>query len=830
MSVCREVLETALGQPVKPAEADALFAKLQRRATQVKAENPALGHNDALQKAAAEFDAAAELRAALEQRTAALNQARTMEGVDYLAQVWKDDPGQGLKAMLVGTQDARQGARASVGADQDAAEDFVLGGLIADLVKAEGLTPYSRGDLDDEVSRALWQLSDGETPTGPKVAVQVAKAIRKWQDYAKRSANEAGAWIGSARGFITSTFHDSARIAPDEAGWLASAKEHFDLGRMAEEMEVSITELVDDILPDLWRNFASGVHLKATQPSSPPKGLQSVGKKLSHERVIHFKSPEAWQAYNRDYGAGTLHEAVAAGLRRQARSTALMAGLGPNYEMVFDNIVEQTTRRMQKGKASAAALKQFQKDARTYKRMYLAQVDGSLDIPGSDPLATASAAIRSVQSMASLGGATLSSLSDLGLIANGAKYNGVNALEAIGSGIGKLFQGMPSGEKLELYADLGLVLSSLSGKLTSRFTPEDSVTGRMGKLQHTFFTLNLQNRWTDAFRESVAEVLSANLARRSRDSFDALPERLRTTLGLYGIEADKWDIFRAQEAGEVDGVRFLAPKGLDEVPDDRFAAYLTKRGINATSNRIRELRSEMARQFRAYFADQNGYMVLTPDAGTLGMMKQGTQKGTGVGEAVRFIMQFKSFPLAYTQKAFGRELKQGGLLGIANLLALTTVFGYAAMTAKDMSKGHVPRNPTDPRSWLAAFQQGGGAGLYGDVLFSQILDRRFGDAAAQLMGPTFSDVFGSQGLAGLTARGMQAARSDNVDVQDVGPAAVRFVKGNTPFLNLFYTRLLLDYAVFYRLQEWMNPGSLARMERELQERTGQEFVAPPSQQ
>lgn len=822
MSVCREVLETALGRPVPQPEADRLFGKLHRRAAQLKAADPALGHNDAVAKAAAEFDQAAELRAALEQRTAALNQARTLEGVDYLATVWADDPGQGLKAILVGTQDARQGARASIGADQDAAEDFVLGGLIADLAKADALEPYTRGELDDEVSRALWQLSAGEPPTGPKQAVAVAQAIRKWQDAVRRQANDAGAWIGQTPGYITSTFHDTARIAKDEAGWLSAAQEQFDLGRMAEDMEVSMSELVDDILPDLWRNFASGVHLKAPQPDKPPKGLQSVGKKLSQERVIHFKSSEAWQAYNRDYGAGTLHEAVAAGLRRQARSTALMAGLGPNYEMVFDQIVDKTLRRMQKDKATADALKHFQADARKYKRMYLAQIDGSLDIPGSDPLATASATIRSIQSMASLGGATLSSLSDLGLIANGAKYNGVNALETIGSGIGKLFQSVPSAEKLELYSDLGLVLTSLSGKLTSRFTPEDSVTGRMGKLQHRFFTLNLQNRWTDSFREAIAEMLSANLARRATDKFDALPDRLRTTLGLYGIDADKWDIFRAQEIGEVEGGKFLAPKGLDDLPDDRFAAYLQKRGITATATRIRELRGEMARQFRSYFADQNGYMLLTPDAGTLGMMKQGTQKGTGVGEAVRFIMQFKSFPLAYTQKAFGREVKQGGMLGVANLLAMTTLFGYAAMTAKDLSKGHVPRNPTDARSWLAAFQQGGGAGLYGDVLFSQILDRRFGDAAAQLMGPTFSDVFGSQGLAGLTARAVQG--------DDTGPAAVRFVKGNTPFLNLFYTRLLLDYAVFYRLQEWMNPGSLARMERELNERTGQQFVAPPSQQ
>lgn len=822
MSVCREVLEQALGRPVSAKEADRLFNRINRRANQLRAANPALGHNDALAAVEREFAEAAELRDALAQRNAALNRARTLESIDYLAGTWTDDPGQGLKAILVGTQDARQGARASVGADQLAAEDRVLGGLIADVAKVEGgLEAYTRGDIDDEVAEALWQLSHDATPTGSPLAVGVAKAIRKWQEYTRLAANDAGAWIGKAKGYVFSTLHDSHRIAKSQPDWLADAERLFDLSRMGEEMDLSAEE-VRAILPDLWRDFASGVHLKdAQQPSSAPKGLQSVGKKVSHERVIHFRDAAATVEYNARWGAGTLHEAIAAGLRRQARATALMATLGPNYEMNFDAVVADTLKRMRKDGASAKALAQFQTDARRYKRMYLAEIDGSVNIPGSDPVATVSASLRSWQSMASLGGATLSSLSDLATLANGAKYHGASALEVIGNGMGKLFQGAPPAEKLELWADLGVVLSSLSGKLVSRFSPDDNVAGRLGKLQHTFFTLNLQNRWTDSFREATAELLSANLARRVGERFDALPERLRTTLGLYGIDADKWDIFRATEATEIDGARFLAPAALEALEDAPFAQYLSKRGISATPTRIRELRRETARQFRGYFADQNGYMVLTPDAATRGMMKQGTQVGTGVGEALRFIMQFKSFPLAYTQRALGREVKQGGMMGVAGLIALTTLFGYAAGVAKDASKGLAPRDPADPRSWLAAFQQGGGAGLYGDVLFSQILERRFGDAGLQLFGPTVADVLGSQGLAGLSARAVQG--------NDASAASVRFVKSNTPFLNLFYARLALDYAVFYRLQEWMNPGSLGRMENELNQRTGQEFIASPSQ-
>lgn len=838
MSLCHEVLEEALGRKVSPAESDRLFKKINRRAALLRAANPALPFNDSLAMVEREFAEAAELRVVLAKRNAALNQARTMESLDYLGTTWKDDPGQGLKAILVGTQDKRQGARASIGSDQQAAEDWYLGGLLADLAKVEGgLDTYVSGAEDTAVAHALFALSRGDDVSKmPPMAVGVAKVIRKWQDYARQKANDAGAWIGQAKGYITSTFHDRARIAAAPDGWLRTANDTFDLPRMAEEMEVDIKEM-PEILEGIWQGLATGVHLKPEGTDvAPRKGLQSVGKKLSHDRVIHFKDADGWARYNQDFGAGNLHEAVVAGLRRQAKSTALMNTLGPNYEMNYDRIVLRTRERMRRENASAADILRFENDARRAKRLYLAELDGSLDIPASDTFATASQSVRSIQSMASLGGATLSSVSDLAVMALGAKYNGLNALQVIGKGIANLFDRpldraldaaglgrtvVPEAEKLELYADLGVVFSSLAGKMTAnRFVPDDGVPGRLGRLQSKFFTLNMQNRWTDSMREAVAELLSANLARQRGKSFDQLGA-VGDTLKLYGIDADKWDIFRQVDAPEIDGTPFLSPKAMDDLPDAVFAKYLADRDQDATGYRIRTLRDEIQRQFRGYFSDQNAYMVLMPDAGTRGIMKMGTQKGTGLGEAVRFVMQFKAFPLAYTQRVIGRELRQGGVAGIAQMIALTSLFGYAAATFKDLSKGRQPRDPTDWRTWVAAFQQGGGAGLYGDVLFSQVIDRRFGDAASQLLGPTFSDVFGSQGVAGLVARATQG--------QDAGPAAVRFVQGNTPFLNLFYTRLALDYLAFYRLQEWMNPGSLSRMESEMEKRTGQQFIAPPSE-
>jgi hypothetical protein len=52
---------------------------------------------------------------------------------------------------------------------------------------------------------------------------------------------------------------------------------------------------------------------------------------------------------------------------------------------------------------------------------------------------------------------------------------------------------------------------------------------------------------------------------------------------------------------------------------------------------------------------------------------------------------------------------------------------------------------------------------------------------------------------------------------------------NTPFMNLFYTRIVLDYLILYQIQEALDPGSLRRMERRVEREQGQEFLLAPSE-
>lgn len=138
--------------------------------------------------------------------------------------------------------------------------------------------------------------------------------------------------------------------------------------------------------------------------------------------------------------------------------------------------------------------------------------------------------------------------------------------------------------------------------------------------------------------------------------------------------------------------------------------------------------------------------VLEPDAKTRACMRRGISAGTWAGEALRWVLQFKSFTFAFAQRTLGRGLKgragDSGLetgMALARLMLMTTAFGYVSMAAKDLAKGRTPRDWKDPKTWLAAFTQGGGAGFYGDFILGDC--NRFGGGFAEsVAGPTVGNI------------------------------------------------------------------------------------------
>jgi hypothetical protein len=246
---------------------------------------------------------------------------------------------------------------------------------------------------------------------------------------------------------------------------------------------------------------------------------------------------------------------------------------------------------------------------------------------------------------------------------------------------------------------------------------------------------------------------------------------------------------------------------------------------------VQNLQDDLAQALRVMFIDRAHHAVSEPNARVRAFMLRGTQPGTVSGEMLRFIGQFKSFSVSMVQITLGREVYgrgydtvgeylkngKGDMVGLATYIGLATMLGYGAMAAKDLIKGREPRTPLDYRTWVAAMAQGGGLGLYGDFLFGEY----------NRMGRTFSASMAGPVLGQLDAVFDLWTRARNGD--DLAGAAMKFALDNTPFANLFYTRIALDYLILYGIQEALNPGFLRRMEQRVRSQNDQEYLFPPSQ-
>ncbi|WP_047299738.1 hypothetical protein [Pseudomonas fluorescens] len=839
MNPCIDAVRAAAGD-LEDLELAEIFELLRSRTKEIMAREGALGMEQATLKAADELGKQARHAALIERRNALINLRRRGEIVAFIRGNFADRPDLGIESLLVGTNLARQGSRLSVAAEQKSLGDAYIGGLIHDLEAKDLTALLAKGSSDIDIADALWKIgNDMDTSKLNDQVVDIARIIEKYQEASRLDANQAGASIGKLPGYIARQSHDSEKIG--SAGfdkWAADI-----LPRLDPKTFDGITN-EKIFLHGVYDGLVTGDHLKSPTEAKPNgfRGPANIAKKMSQERVLHFKDGVAWHEYNQLYGTGNLREAVLRGLDLSGQNTALMRKLGTNPEanlnMAMDIIAEDVRKS-----GDPAALANFNTARETMIKNRFAEVSGQTRIPGNATQARIAANVRAWQSLSKLGGALLSSFTDLPVAASEMRYQGKNFLGSLGEMTAGLVKGKGSLEQREILSSFGVYADSMRGEIMRRFSADDSVGGKMSRGMSLFFKLNGLSWWTDANKASAGLMMSHNLAQNKGRSMANMDAGLSRTLSLYDIDAGKWDLLRGMDTKMADGRDYLTPDGIADIPAEKISAYLTEQGRKVSDSAIRETREGLERSLRGYVNDRVSYAVLEPDARTRSIMNQGTRPGTMMGDLNRFLTQFKSFPAAYMQKTLGRELYgrgyaptplgegyrgskdliaalrngNGEKLGIAQLLLWTTAFGYLSMASKDIAKGREPRPVDDPKTWVAAMVQGGGFGIFGDFMFGEV--SRFGNKPLEtLAGPTL-------GTAASAVDLWSKVRSGD----DAGSSAFRLALGNTPFLNLFYTRIAMDHLFLYSVQEAMNPGSLRRTEQRIQKENGQQFLVRPSQ-
>jgi len=686
------------------------------------------------------------------------------------------------------------------------ADDYVSGvrnEYLSQLVDAvQAVEPKFFGLMHDPQSvRAFARaVIDGDT-SDPIMAKAANTYIAALEDMRQRS-NAAGTDIGQLDYGYMPQPHDVGRIA--KAGKDAWVDHVFP--RLSRERYVREdgSPMGDAEVLNLLRGAYDTISTEGRNKRVP--GSAGQGSRASRfddaHRVLHFKDADSHLDYLNQFGRGSMMDAILGHVGGMAKNIGLMEELGANPNSTY-RLLKDTAEQADNITGARAAWHEFATLDMTWDTL-----TGTTAQPVSPKMAQFAQAVRNFVVAAKLQSVMLSSITDAPLQVLVARSAGV----PMGESMKSLFRGFGKDARNQAH-DLAIGMDEIAGEM-SRWHQDNMAQGWSSKLANSTMKLTLVEAWTNALRRGYALTLSSALERQRHTAWTKLDEGARRRMESAGVTQKDWAIW--QKAKAQDGM-------------------LTKDGIRAV-NAPEEALNQATARLLGYLDAEARTAILAPDLTTRASLQQGTKSGTVGGEALRSLMLFKSFPLAIVDKHLRRlrniPTTQGKVAYSAAMLTSLQLFGAVALQLKDLRDGKDPRDMTDEKFWLAAAAQGGGLGIFGDILYTGMGGEARGGQAnwTSLLGPVFGTV--ADGFS-IARKGAGWAIADEAKADEArasaGAEALRFAKGNTPFINLWYLRGATDHMVFHDLQEQLSPGYLRRMRRRAQKEWDQQYWWEPGE-
>lgn len=599
-------------------------------------------------------------------------------------------------------------------------------------------------------------------------AHELADAWSQTAEMLRQRYNAAGGNIGKLDRWGLPQSHDSRAVR--KAGydaWRAEILPRLDRARMLDErtglpfsdegLELALRDVFETIRTDGWNKRNAG-----------GQGVASLANRRGEARFLQFRSAADWLAYSERFGGGTAFDAMMGHIDGMARDIALMEVLGPNpnatVEWLKDTLVKSAELDT---RPDSKAIERAEAAAKQIDGLF-DEITGAANRPESRALALGFSVYRSYKTATALGSAFLSAVTDTAFQFSTRKFNGLGAASMIRD-YAKLFR-PGSIEDQKLAVRLGLIAEEWSNKTSaqSRMLGEELTGETSRRLAEGVLRVSGLSRWTQAGRWAFGmEFLGAITDHRGK-TFAQLDPAFRAMFERNGFTAADWDAVRATPVEIERGVEWIKPSNVAN---------------QALGDRLLEV-----------ILAETDMAVPVADLRTKAMINSVTPSGTPQGEAVKSMFLFKSFGISvllmHGKRALAMTSPAQRARYVGGLVIGTTLMGALAIQLKDLAAGRDPREMDNPEFWGAAMLQGGGFGIFGDLLKSAE-NRLGGGIAGSLAGPFWSDV---QDIANI-------ATSSN-------PRGALFkeLKSQLPGNNIWYTRLAFDRMVADQLQEMIDPG------------------------
>ena len=772
-------------------------------------------------KKEAEF---AEKRAAIALTRRVLAQQQIKAAEDAASALGKDDGiVMGLQSLLVGTNRPFKGSRNS-------AENAILGfksqffnGFRQDLGRNAKL--FASREMEKDWVRELAELNDKNGQGQPGItknskALEIAQAIKKFQDNARDVQNKLGAEIGTLNRYVARTVHDRERLERmGKEAWKKLVYNTADIARTFGPGK-SATE-IDEALDEMYRKLKSGDYSDLEAPEDAfVAATQNIAKKVSESRFIQFASAEQWLQYSNAASGSSVTERILTDGLKAARNAGMMATLGPNPADNFARIMTMMKRREDLTPKQRQDIEGAEGQLTAWLNLLMGRAE-------SQKISNKGAAlfgqnVMKLQRVAKLGFLPFSQLADLGVAMSELRYQGVDLGDRLFGPMAGYFRGNGSQQRevaklvggaiegwisevnvrMDVAAHLDIVDREVHGN--------DFISGALSKTQNWMFKWTGAQVMTDRAREMSTYLMARHWGKHRGMAWEDLNPAERRIMDAYNLGAAEWKALNAADWSNVDGSVFLTPSVVNDIPAEALSAW------KASNNRVNmsdaAAREEIATKLWRYYADRERYAVLNPGIQEQYYLTGGAtmRPDQTLGIAFRLMAQFKSYVVGSIERLWGREIYggQGGygaVSGLVQFAGAAIILGTVAEMLRDIPKNTNPfkRFEHDPVAYLkAGAVRGGAVGVLGDFLLNEYSrhGQRLGDYVA---GPTIGGTF-QETLAAIS----QAQQG-----KDPSGTLINLARTNLPLQNVWFAKTALDYLIWHRIMDYANPGYSSRIRR-----------------
>ena len=659
----------------------------------------------------------------------------------------------------------------------------------------------------------------GESSNNP-IAKQISDKMGETFETMRERFNRSGGDIGKLDDWALPQTHSAEKMAvAGKNEWVTDANAAINRDKYVKEDGTYYTdEEIRSLLEYSFDSITSNGANKTEIGRQSFGGHSKVTSKHSESRVLHFKDSTAWSEYQAKYGGMQFVDLVEAHINGLSKDIALVENLGSNPKGAMRILMDAAR---QKDWEKGISLNDTKKGLNRSQVMFDEFMGANM--PENEVLANLGLTYRAMNVASMLGGTTLSSVTDQAMIFKTAQIHGISYRKAFGEIISQL---NPKNKADRDFAhSLGLATEETLGSIT-RWSDDGltSVHGKAEKAAKISSSVATQvlrvsglNALTAASKRGFSKMLMDKYGRLTREkAWGDLEQIDRDLLQGTGLNERTWEVMKlADPVVDRNGNQLMSARSIYQIPDEKLAHL----------GDPKQVRDEAASRFQAHILDEQGMAVVEAGLREKTWMTGGLRKGSAMGEILRSMLQFKSFPAAlmmrHGSRGFGRPTVAGKAAYLGSLVALTSLLGAFVVQLKEIVNGNDPAtmwDSDDPKKTVDFFKrsvtQGGGLAIMGDIVVAG-MDPTGRGVEGILSGPFGQDV---KTLLSLTAG--NATQLANGTETNAGNEAFKFAKGKIPAQNLWYIKAATNKLIFDEMQDSIAPGYRQEILRKAERQQG----------